>query len=71
MASSRAVVRVKVVVVRVEVIDVEAGLWCRTCALPSGLRFWAITNPAMTMHAVLRCRDCGGHDIEAPSGSQR
>jgi hypothetical protein len=49
----------------IEVVAVDTGLWCRTCALSSGIRVWFVTRtgPAMTMRSTLGCMDCDSRDI--------
>lgn len=47
-------------VATIEALDVETGLWCDRCALPSGVE----AHAAMTLggktslFTVRRCRDC-------------
>jgi len=53
--------------VAIEILEVEDGLWCRTCALPSGRRVWFTcqTGPALSLREHLCCADGGcGHDID-------
>lgn len=51
--------------VRVEEVACDEGLWCRPCALPSGVRIWftVAIGPRLVLRSTLRCRDCGGEDI--------
>lgn len=56
--------------VSVEILTVETGLWCNTCALPSGLRVWYVTSTGCrsTLRSKLSCDDAGdqaGHDVAA------
>lgn len=53
--------------IAVEVLTVEKGLWCRTCALPAGRRIWYVsqTGPAMSLRTHTCCRDGGcDHDVD-------
>lgn len=52
-------------VVSVEHVDNEYGLWCNDCHLPSGVRvFFTVT---CACHTVLRsqnvCADCEGRNV--------
>ena len=53
--------------VTVEVIARDYGLWCRTCALPSGVRtvYATQTGLALSLRTHVCCDDGGcGHDID-------
>lgn len=51
----------------VEEIALDEGLWCRTCFLPSGVRIWFTVTfgPRMVLRTTIRCRGCGGSDVDA------
>lgn len=53
--------------VRYEIIHVDPGHWCETCALPSGLRITVAmvfgANP-LSVATLARCADCGAHRWE-------
>jgi hypothetical protein len=47
--------------------EVETGLWCHTCALPSVARIHLILGTGMTVlgdSVVSHCQDCGDYVIE-------
>jgi hypothetical protein len=42
-----------------EVLATETGLWCDSCALPSGVSFLvALSGVSYSVLAFTRCRDC-------------
>jgi hypothetical protein len=51
--------------VTVELLEVETGLWCIDCALPSGARIWFTTRtgPAMSLRSQRSCLDCDGNQV--------
>lgn len=40
----------RVVAVRLEHLDHEHGLWCNTCMLSTGMRFWVAVISPTRMH---------------------
>lgn len=50
-------------VMRVETHEVERGLWCHDCSLPSIVRHAVVLveNPAVRLTEVAICHDCGAH----------
>lgn len=56
----------RVLVVAIEVLAVDESQWCRSCALPSGVRvhYVARIGMAMSLRTEARCRDCGSRDVE-------
>lgn len=57
--------RHRAVQVAVEALTHDLGHWCRTCALPSGIRQWVAVRYLDRMHLQVRawCGECGGRDI--------
>lgn len=51
------------VVMEVETHEVERGLWCHDCALPSIVRHAVVLtdNPTVRLSEVAICHDCGAH----------
>ena len=49
--------------VHMEILDVEVGLWCNTCMLPSGVlvRFVTSTGTSMSLRQKLSCEDAEDH----------
>lgn len=54
--------RQRVVAVKVERIDHQHGLWCNTCMLSTGMRFWFAVRlgPRMHMQERLWCYEHEG-----------
>ncbi len=53
--------------VSIEILQRDEGLWCRTCALGTGVRVWYVsqTGPAMSLRSHVCCDDGGcGHDVD-------
>ena len=50
----------------VELLEQETGLWCRDCALPTGVRVTlsARHQNGLSLSSVRRCADCGGDQID-------
>lgn len=50
----------------VELLAQETGLWCRECALSSGVRVTLSVrcDNALSLSSVRRCADCGGDQID-------
>ena len=62
----RQIVRVLTGRIRFETSDVETGVWCTDCDLPSAVRSDAlllIPQGVITIASVTKCHDCG-HMIE-------
>lgn len=55
--------------VSVEMVSVDHGLWCHTCALPSGIRVWYVTQtgPAMSLRMHLCCDEGGCEHLVEPT----
>ena len=55
--------------VRTELLALDSGHWCRSCALPSGHRAVVATTLGgrVSVSTVLRCGECRGTDIETTS----
>lgn len=51
------------VVMQVETHEVERGLWCHDCALPSIVRHAVVLtcDPSVRLTEVAICHDCGAH----------
>lgn len=57
----------RVLMLKVELVELTAGLWCRTCALSTGIQatVYAEGNPIRAgLSAARRCTECDGHDLE-------
>lgn len=62
--------RARVVNVSVEYVDHETGLWCGTCMLSTGARFWVALRQGERMHLQERlwCYEHrGGRGVEHPT----
>lgn len=59
----RRVAAAVTVVVRIETHEVERGLWCHDCALPSVVRHAVVLteDPTVRLSEVAVCHDCGAH----------
>lgn len=59
--------RVHVVLVQVEHLANDLGLWCNDCMLSSGIRVWFASTHAgvTTVRSTLGCLDCDGDNITA------
>lgn len=55
----------------VEFLGYQTGLWCRTCMLGSGARFWyvATIGETQSLRDAYACLDCSGRDIEPAPAS--
>lgn len=54
-----------------EVANIEFGVWCETCLLPSSVTFdvvWLREDGVHTMCSKLMCEGCGRHLILRPGG---
>lgn len=58
-----------VVTAHTELLALDSGHWCRSCALPSGHRAVVAMTIAgrVSVSSVLRCGECRGTDIETTS----
>lgn len=55
-----------VVVVHVEQVDVDLGLWCAPCALSTGVRVWfttTISGAGTSLRSTELCIECGSQDV--------
>lgn len=55
--------------VHTELLALDSGHWCRSCALPSGHRAVVATTIAgrVSVSTVLRCSECRGDDVDPAS----
>lgn len=53
------------VVVDVEQVDLDTGLWCTPCALSTGVRIWFTTTIAnrTSLRSTAVGIDCGGSNV--------
>lgn|GEM_PF-7048426 len=57
----------RVIVLQVEYVTHDPGLWCNDCLLSTGLRIWYTVTTGDTtgaLHEQVFCTDCGGRNIE-------
>ena len=49
-----------------ELVEFTTGLWCRPCALSTGVRLTLmVTSPTRSsLSTVYRCAECGDSDVE-------
>lgn len=55
------------VVLHVELVELVTGLWCRTCALSTGVQATVCVTGGPTRGSLStrrRCTECGGDDLE-------
>jgi len=58
--------RVGLLVVHVEYLGYQSGLWCTDCRLSTGVRIWVVRTIG-TVSALcgdLLCSQCRGHHVE-------
>ena len=55
----------RVSVVVVELVGYETGLWCRSCALSTGIAMTVMTTSVAGggLSTARRCAECGGDDV--------
>lgn len=58
--------RTPVVRLRVEHLLTDYALWCRICALSTGVRVWLATEVqgVTRLQSKAKCSECGGDQIE-------
>lgn len=56
-----------VIVVHVEHVATDLGLWCTDCATSGGARVWFTRRSGNTLRlcSAVGCTDCGGSNVEA------
>lgn len=57
----------RTVVIRVEYLGNELGLWCLDCNLSTAALIWftTTTGGGTTLRSTASCTDCGGRNVDA------
>lgn len=52
------------VVLTISMLGVQHGLWCRPCALSTGVAAWYVITATGALREKRKCIECDGTDVE-------